>query len=380
MKKFNIDSTAPIPIVTDTHFGSKNFHKAIFNQALHFFEEQFFPWCLKNGVKDVIHTGDLVHNRNLMDLWMNQEIKQRFFQWFDDNGVNLHIIVGNHDIYYKSTIEYNYLAENANEFKNVYIYQEQKKVQIGKYQILMVPWVISNKGFKFKSSADICCGHFDMIGIKMTAQMYSQEGFKVEDFEKFKKVFSGHYHIRSQKKNVHYTGCPYPITWNDYGEDKGYYVLEDNYNIKWVDNKVNARFLKIYYQEFEGEQTVKIGGIKKKSLVDATLEDAISLASKNFCRVVTNTLTNQFMFDQFYSSLVAVSRDGYKIEIVDANEIIENFDLTELEQEIQEEADILTTVSTYLTGMTFEKDVEKDFLIQLFEELHKEASEKVIEQ
>ena len=311
---------------------------------------------------------------------MNQEIKQRFFQWFDDNGVNLHIIVGNHDIYYKSTIEYNYLAENANEFKNTYVYQEQKKVQIGKYQILMVPWVISNKDFKFKSTADICCGHFDMVGIKMTAQMYSQEGFKVEDFEQFKKVFSGHYHIRSQKKNVHYTGCPYPITWNDYGEDKGYYVLEDNYNIKWIDNRVNARFLKIYYQEFEGEQTVKIGGIKKKSLVDATLEDAISLTSKNFCRVVTNTITNQFMFDQFYTSLVAVSRDGYKIEIVDANEIIENFDMSELEQEIQEEADILTTVSTYLAGMTFEKDVEKDFLVKLFEELHKEASEKVIEQ
>ncbi|GAH01856.1 unnamed protein product, partial [marine sediment metagenome] len=31
-------------------------------------------------------------------------------------------------------------------------------------------------------------------------------------------------------------------------------------------------------------------------------------------------------------------------------------------------------------GMTFEKDVEKDYLIQLFGELHKEASEKVIEQ
>lgn len=380
MTKFNPNSTAPIPVVTDTHFGSKNFHKAIFNQAMQFFEDQFFPWCLKNGVKDVIHTGDLVHNRNLMDLWMNQEIKRRFFQWFDDNGINLHIIVGNHDIYYKSTIEYNYLAENANEYNNVHVYQEQKKVQIGKYTMLMVPWVVTEKDFKFEDTADICCGHFDMVGIKMTAQMYSQEGFTVDEFDQFNTVFSGHYHIRSHKKNVYYTGCPYPITWNDYGEDKGFYVLEDDFNVKWIDNRVNARFLKVYYNEEDGEQSIRIGGIKKKSLVESSIGEAVAYAGKNFCRVVTNNIQNQFMFDAFYQSLATVSREGYKIEIVDANEIVESFDMTELEEQINEEADVLTTVSTYLMGMSFEKDVDKDYLVELLEELYKEASEKVIEQ
>jgi len=378
MKKFQDDGL--IPFITDTHFGNKSFNKTVFESMMLFFEEQFFPWCLKNNIKNVIHCGDLVHNRNIIDLWINQQIKNRFFKFFNDNNINLHILVGNHDLYYKSSMEINYLIENTREFNNIHVYNEQEKIQIGKYTFLMVPWVINTQEFKFKKSADICCGHFETIGFKMTANTYADDGFQIGDFEKFKLTFSGHFHIKSTKKNVYYLGTQYPITWNDYGETKGFYTLADDYKVKYIENKVNPKFLKLYYSELNGEQYLHVAGIKKRSLVDITIEEAINLAKNNYCKLILKNVEHQALLDSFYQSLVTVSRDSYKIELIDSNEIIESFDVSEIEEQIQEETDLETTVSSYLGGMTFEQDIDKNYLIEMFQELYKESSEKVVEE
>jgi len=378
MKKFQDEGL--IPFITDTHFGNKSFNKNVFESMMLFFEEQFFPWCLKNNIKNVIHCGDLVHNRNLIDLWINQQIKNRFFKFFEENNINLHILVGNHDLYYKSSMEINYLIENTREFSHVHIYDKQEKIQIGKYSFLMVPWVINTKEFNFKETADICCGHFETIGFKMTSNMYADDGFQVGDFDKFKLTFSGHFHIKSTKKNVHYIGTQYPITWNDYGETKGFYTLGKDFKLKYIDNKVNPKFLKIYYSELDGEQKISVAGIKKRSLIDINIDEAVKLAKENYCKLILKNVEHQALVDSFYQSLVTVSRDAYKIEIIDSNEIIESFDVSEIEEQIQEETDLETTVSSYLGGMTFEQDIDKNYLIEMFQELYKESSEKVVEE
>lgn len=378
MRKFENDGL--IPFITDTHFGNKSFNKIVFESMMLFFETQFFPWCIKNNVKNVIHCGDLVHNRNMIDLWINQQIKSRFFRFFEDNNINLHILVGNHDLYFKSSMDVNYLAENTNEFKHIHVYDEQEKIQIGKYSFLMIPWVINTKEFKFKETADICCGHFETIGFKMTSSMYADDGFQTEDFDQFKLTFSGHFHIKSKKKNVRYIGTQYPITWNDYGETKGFYTLAEDYKVKYIENKVNPKFLKIYYSELDGKYEINVAGLKKRSLVPISLDEAIELTKNNYCKLIIKNVEHQALMDSFYQSLVTVSRDAYKIEIVDSNEIIESFDVSEIEEQIQEETDIETTVSSYLTGMTFEADIDKKYLINMFQELYKESSEKVVEE
>jgi len=378
MTKF--ENNAPIPFISDTHFGSKSFNKIVFNNMLLFFEEQFFPWCLKHNVKHVFHLGDLVHNRNMIDLWINQQIKTRFFQWFEDNDITLHVLVGNHDLYYKTAMEFNYLAENTKEFKNIEIYDKQEKIHVGKYSFLMIPWVLNNSNFKFKHDADICCGHFETIGFKMTPQQYADDGFDIKAFENFKHVFSGHFHVKSHKKNVYYIGTQYPITWNDYGETKGFYVLEEDFKVKYVENKVSGKFIKLFYNEIGSQQKIEVGGIKKRTIQEITQEEAVKIASENYCRLYTRNVEHQILCDTFSQSLERVSRDNYKIEIVDTNEVIESLNISEIEEQIEEEEDTLTIVSTYLNGMTFEEDVDKTYLINMFEDLYKESSERVIEE
>lgn len=370
----------PIPIISDLHFGSKNFHKGIFEMQMTFFEKQFFPWCLKNGVKDVLCGGDVVHNRNFIDIWFDHQIKQRFFKWFEDNGIKLHTVIGNHDIYYKTTLEVNYLEQNAQQFKNIIVYSKQEKVQVGRYTVLMVPWVLHDEDFKFLDSADICLGHFDMQGFKMTKTMYSQDGFSWDDFKQYNLVFSGHYHIRSSSGNIHYVGCPYQLTWNDYDEEKGFYVLKDDFKIKWHSNEVNPGFVKVYYDEsFDGERKIRVGGVKLNKLIEATEEEVLALAKSNYCRVVVNRVVNQSALDQFHASLQAVSVNNQKIDIVDANEIIETYDLLELEEEIKEEADLMQQVGSYVNGMTFDEGIDKSLLLNMFEQLFKDAAEMVVD-
>lgn len=380
MKKYTNEDSSPIGLISDTHFGAKSFNKNVFETMIGFFENQFFPWCLKNNVKHVIHNGDLVHNRNMIDLWINQQIKTRFFNWFEDNGVHLHILVGNHDLYYKTSMEFNYLAENTKEFKTIHVYNEQEKIQIGKYTFLMVPWVVNSKDFKFKHAADICCGHFETIGFRMNGQMYANDGFEPTTFDQFKYVFSGHFHIKSHKKNIYYLGTQYPITWNDFGETKGFYSLCEDFKVKYIENNVTPKFIKIYYNEYDNKQILQVAGIKKRSKIDITVEEAIELASKHYCKLITNNIEHQLSFDIFYQSLTSVSCNDYKIETFNSNEIIESFDMTEIEEQIQEETDIQSTVSAYLNGMTFEKDIDKSYLMTMFEELYKESSENVVEE
>src|ERR1035438_646512 len=136
-----------IAVIGDSHFGTKSFAKHIFESQFKFFEEQLFPYLLKNNIKNIIHLGDLVHNRNTIDLWVLQNLKIRFFKWFDENGINLHVLLGNHDIFYRNTLEYNFFRENVKEFQNIIVYDKPKVIELDNYKIYMVPWIIDEKDF-----------------------------------------------------------------------------------------------------------------------------------------------------------------------------------------------------------------------------------------
>ena len=50
-------------------------------------------------------------------------------------------------------------------------------------------------------------------------------GFK--HFDKFERVYSGHYHMRSNKENIFYLGNPYEMYWNDVNDrDRGFHLFD----------------------------------------------------------------------------------------------------------------------------------------------------------
>jgi hypothetical protein len=72
-------------------------------------------------------------------------------------------------------------------------------------------------------------GHFELPHFKMNAmvEMPDHGEIQVDHFGNFERVFSGHFHLRQQKKNIHYIGNCFPHNYADAGDDqRGMMTLE----------------------------------------------------------------------------------------------------------------------------------------------------------
>ena len=82
----------------------------------------------------------------------------------DLKDFDIHILVGNHDSYYESTIKVNSLRV-LDFYKNVTIYEENKSIEMFGKKIFICPWVTNSEEFLTNLETlpehDICFGHFN---------------------------------------------------------------------------------------------------------------------------------------------------------------------------------------------------------------------------
>ena len=69
-------------------------------------------------------------------------------------------------------------------------------------------------------------GHLELNGFEAHPGHVMESGMDGTFFNKFKRVFSGHYHQKSTKGNISYLGNPYQLYWNDYGCKRGFHVFD----------------------------------------------------------------------------------------------------------------------------------------------------------
>ena len=131
-----------IALLTDTHFGARN-DNVNFNEYFYdFYEGVFFPYLQQNNIKHCIHLGDLMDRRKFVSYRILKDFRERFIQPFNHLKVNLHILVGNHDIYFRNTNDVNSLQELLGErHDNIRLYPEAQEVDFDGFPILMMPWI-----------------------------------------------------------------------------------------------------------------------------------------------------------------------------------------------------------------------------------------------
>ena len=125
--------------LTDTHFGARNDNLNFNDYFYEFYEGVFFPYLQQNNIKHCIHLGDLMDRRKYVSYRILKDFRERFIQPFLHLEIDLHILVGNHDIYFRNTNDVNSLQEllGAN-YKNIHIYPEAQEVDFGGFPILMM--------------------------------------------------------------------------------------------------------------------------------------------------------------------------------------------------------------------------------------------------
>ena len=219
-----------ILLITDQHFGVRNDNQHFINHYKKFYGKVVIPFIKASGIKEVISLGDTFDRRRYINFHSLDEAKEMWFDQLKKLGCNHTMLIGNHDIYYKNTLKVNAPHEILGEYNFDVIDKPTTKSYDGT-DILLLPWICDdNKSEIFeavqRSKAPVCMGHLELNGFEAHPGHVMESGMDKTFFNKFKRVFSGHYHQKSTKGNISYLGNPYQLYWNDYGCKRGFHVFD----------------------------------------------------------------------------------------------------------------------------------------------------------
>tara|TARA_E500000331_G_scaffold309478_1_gene315621 strand:- start:1205 stop:1888 length:684 start_codon:yes stop_codon:yes gene_type:complete len=226
---------------------------------------------------------------------------------------------------------------------------------VGDCNITLVPWINSDNqemshALIKKSRSPICMGHLELVGFRVHRGYVMEHGTEASIFDKFDKVFSGHYHTRSDNGKIFYLGNPYEIYWNDCNDTRGFHLFDtETQEHTAVDNPYRL-FHVLYYEDH-----------------DHQLFDASQLQNK-IVKVVVKKKSDQVKFEKFIDKLYAANVAELKI--------VENFALTEsAEFEAFESEDTLSILNRYIEEA--EIDLDRSKVQKLIQEVYQEACELV---
>ena len=346
-----------IALITDTHYGARKSSKLFHDYFEKFYNDIFFPTIKERKIKHAIHLGDSFDNRKTIDFWALNWAKEHVYDKFKELGINVHTIVGNHDVYYKNTNEVNAVDSLLESYDNVVRYSSATEIDIDGFQTLLLPWICQdNYDESMKAIKNTKCksafGHLELNGFQLfpgMVQTNAHMNMDVSAFTKLDVVFSGHYHTRSNDGKIFYLGNPYQIFWNDAGDKRGFHIFDtDTYELEFIPNPYTM-FEKVYYED-----------------TNYKLYDARHLKDK-IVKVIVRKKSSQLEFDKFVDK---IDKAGcYDLKVVENFEI----DDEEVEFSTEESADTLTLLNKYIEESEF--DLDKEVVKNIMKDVYREACE-----
>lgn len=340
-----------IAILTDSHFGARKGSKHLHDHFELFYKNVFFPALEEHGVEAVIHMGDAFDSRKSIDYQSLEWSKRVVFDPLKKYDV--HMIVGNHDTYYKNTNEVNSPELLLQTYPNIKTYSKPTEVNVGGLDILFLPWI--NQGNEElslniikKTTCRCAMGHLELQGFRVNRQIIMEHGLESKLFEKFERVYSGHYHTRSNDGKVFYLGNPYEMYWTDVNDTRGFHIFDTETLTHTPINNPYKLFYNIYYED-----------------TNYKLFNATEYESK-IVKVIVRKKSNPKDFEKFIDKLHSAGVQELKI--------VENFDIHENEEfEIDEEENTISILNRYIDESEFEFD--KNIIKGIFQDLYRQACE-----
>jgi len=245
-----------VAIITDQHFGMRKGSRLFHNYFQKFYEDIFFPTLEREGITTLIDMGDTFDNRRSIDLWSLEWAKKNYFDRLRDMGITVYTIVGNHTAYFKNNNSVNTIDLLLREYSNMVLIRDHAEYTIGDTKCLFLGWMNEENVPKIKRKiksckSKVCFGHLELTGYQVYKGFTQEHGASgtPEIFQKFDKVYSGHYHTRSNDGKVYYLGNPYEMFWNDCEDNRGFTIWDsDTFEHTPIDNP-HRMFYKIYYND-----------------------------------------------------------------------------------------------------------------------------------
>lgn len=210
-------------VFTDLHWGLKN-NSLVHNADCADFIDWFIETAKANKCETCIFMGDWTHNRatiNIQTLFFSIKALEKLNAAFD----NVYVICGNHDLYLKDNRSIHSI-EWAKHLTNIHIVDDW----LTDGDVTLIPWIVGDEHKRIqKLKSKYVFGHFELPHFKMNSLVTMPDHGNVhsEDFDKIEKVFSGHFHMRQVKNNIHYIGNAFPHNFADAGDrDRGCMIME----------------------------------------------------------------------------------------------------------------------------------------------------------
>jgi len=350
-----------IALLNDTHFGVRNDSDSFRDYQLDFLNNQFFPYIKEHNITTLIHLGDVVDRRKFINHQTASVFRKHFFDRLWKEKIDTHIIIGNHDTYFKNTNEINAIENLYTSFdgqNEPWIYTRPKVVNFDGTDILFVPWICDDNRDESllaiqSAKADLCFGHLEIKGFELQNGIINDHGFNRDDFKRFDKVISGHFHKKSDDGHIFYLGAQFEMTWSDYKDPKAFHIFDTATRELEVITNPRTIHKKIIYND------------KEKDYTNFDLRPY----NNHYIKLIVLNKSKDEMFDKF------VERLYNEITVFDLN-IIEDY--SDIKASVRDDIlemgeDTITFLNNYVDQL--ETEVNKVKLKEYLKSIYVEASE-----
>jgi DNA repair exonuclease SbcCD nuclease subunit len=350
-----------IALITDTHFGARNDSPAFASYFQQFYQQHFFPYLEEHGIDTVIHLGDIVDRRKYINFTTARHLEDTLIRPLYERGIKAHMLIGNHDTYYKNTNEINSMHElyHSSKYDNIKFYYSLPEVaEFDGCKILMTPWICSGnyqESMEIISTtkAEILFGHLEIKGFEMYKGAVNDHGFDRTVFDRFDIVCSGHFHHKSTAGNITYLGAPYEITWSDYNDPRGFHIFDtDTRTLEFIRNPISL-FYKIHYDD-------------TNKIMEQVVNVDFDQYHDKFVKVIVSEKNNPYWFDMFMDKLEKAG--PCSVQVVEDHL---HLDLESDDDIINEAEDTITILSKYISSL--ELTTDRSLVENTIKDLYREA-------
>ncbi len=244
-----------ICFITDQHIGCRKNSKLLHDYFKLFYDNVFFPTLERLGITTIIDMGDTFDKRRDIDFLALSWAKENYYDKLHKMNIKVHTIVGNHTAYFKNTNKINSVDLLLSGYDNVTVYSDPTEVNVEGLDILFIPWInTENEESVYKavrgSSARLAVAHLELNGFVAHRGHVMEDSRDPDPFFKFEKVFSGHYHTRSDNGKIFYLGNPYEIYFNDVDDVRGFTIFDtETLEHEHVNNPYKLHYQIVYDED-----------------------------------------------------------------------------------------------------------------------------------
>jgi DNA repair exonuclease SbcCD nuclease subunit len=223
--------------------------------------------AIARGIKKIFFLGDWFHSRS----YLYPEVVAKTYEVlldFKASGIDMTLLVGNHDMPYRDTTKENSLTA----FKSIVDVVDEPAIYEGKnFDFYLMPYVENPQKLlwgidKMLSGQEdsrntspctkprVLLAHLDINSALQSSRMACTQGIDPDLLtQKFDMIVTGHYHInQTLRDKIYYIGSPYQQEFGESGQKKGFYVFDDG-ELTYVENTFSPEYVYIQPKDISGK-------------------------------------------------------------------------------------------------------------------------------